>query len=180
MARFGKLPVLLPDGVEAKIERDTISIKGPKGELTRKIHRVILVEKEGQSIVVKTKKESKEALSLQGTTRSHILNMIKGVTLGWSKALEIVGAGYRAEVNNRNLVMHIGYSHPVVIEAPEGVNFKVEKSVITVEGIDKDAVGQTAAIIRSKRKPEPYKGSGIKYQDEIIRRKAGKQATKAA
>lgn len=180
MARFGKKTVEIPSGVEVKIEGSKVLVKGPKGSLERTLPRAVSIDIKDNSLTVNIKKESKQNKALQGTIRSHILNMITGVTDGWTKVLEINGAGYRAEVKGNTLVMMIGYSHPVEIEAPEAISFKVEKNTITVEGPNKDVVGQVSAIIRSKRKPEPYKGAGIKYQDEVIRRKAGKQATGTA
>ncbi len=180
MARFGKLPVLLPESVSADISAGLIVIKGPKGSLEKSFNpRLVEIEKQDNQLLVNKKGVGKQAEMLRGTIRSHLSNMVKGVIDGWSKSLEINGAGYRAETQGNKLVMSLGYSHPVEIVMPENINVKVEKNIITVEGVDKEMVGQVAAIIRSKRKPEPYKGTGIKYSDEIIRRKAGKQAAKA-
>lgn len=182
MARFGKLPVLVPENVTVKVEGDVLMVKGPKGEVSKKMARGIVFELSENEIMVKPKSKNhrEQTEALRGTCRSHLLNMIHGVTEGWSKSLEIVGAGYRANVSGKELTMMIGYSHPVVMEIPEGLSVSVEKSIVTVSGVDKDKLGQFAAEIRAKREPEPYKGSGIKYSDEIIRRKAGKQAAKAA
>ncbi len=179
MARFGKLPIQIISGVTVEINPGQVKITGPKGSLEKATPGVSVLEKDNL-IEVKRKGTDKKSLSLQGTTRSHIANMVKGVTEGWSKTLEIVGAGYRGEVKGNQLILNIGYSHPVIVEAPLGISFKLEKSIITVEGADKDIVGQVAANVRAVRKPEPYKGKGIKYTDEVIRRKAGKQAAKAA
>jgi len=179
MARFGKLPVEIPEGVKLEIEKNRVKVVGPKGELERDIPRGIEVVKEDNIAHAVAKNDKKANLAHQGTTRAHLVNMIKGVTEGWQKQLEINGPGYRAEVRGDDLVLTAGYSHPVTIKG-DNVTFKVEKSLITVEGIDKDIVGQTAALVRDVRKPNPYKGTGIKYADEIIRKKAGKQATGSA
>jgi large subunit ribosomal protein L6 len=176
MSRIGKLPVELPETVKAEISGGTVKISGPKGELERQIPKEVgVVQKEG-SLVVELKSKSKFARSLYGTIRAHLANMVKGVTDGWSKELEMVGAGYRAQVDGNKLVLTIGFSHPVEIEAPEGIEFKVEKTKITIEGIDKEKVGEVSAKIRAVRPPEPYKGKGIKYIDEVITRKPGKAA----
>ncbi len=181
MARFGKLPVVLPENVNAEVGADLVVIKGPKGQLEKSFNsRLVEIEVKDKELCVKTKKANKEAEMLRGSMRSHLANMVKGVTEGWSKSLEINGAGYRAEVSGSKLVMSLGYSHPVEVVMPQGVTAKVEKNIITVEGADKEVVGHISAIIRLARKPEPYKGTGIKYVDEVIRRKAGKQAVKAA
>ena len=179
MARFGKLPLTIPAGVSIEVNQNLIKVIGPKGTLEKTLPGVTLEQKDGV-LEVKAKSGNKQSISMQGTTRSHLANMVKGVTEGWSKTLEIVGAGYRGEVRGNQLVLNIGYSHPVIVDAPQGIAFKLEKSIVTVEGIDKDMVGQVAANVRAVRKPEPYKGKGIKYTDEIVRRKAGKQAAKAA
>jgi large subunit ribosomal protein L6 len=180
MSRFGKLPLKVPSGVTITISDGIVSVQGPKGKIERKLPRQAVVRVAGDEVFVENRNESKLALALQGTMKAHINNMIKGVTQGWRKELELVGSGYRAEVRGRELVLAIGYSHPVVFAAPDAVDFKVEKSKITVEGIDKDIVGQISAEIRATRKPDPYKGKGIKYIDEVIRRKAGKQTAKTA
>lgn len=179
MARFGKLPVELLDGVEVEIAGSKVKVVGSKGTLEREFPGVS-VKLVGKTLSVVAKGDTKVSRAMQGTTRSHLINLIRGVSAGWSKKLELVGAGYRAEVRDNDLVLSIGFSHPVVIHAPEGVKFTVEKSGITIEGIDKEVVGQVAATVRAVRKPEPYKGKGIKYIDEVVRRKAGKQAAKTA
>ncbi len=181
MARFGKLPVILPEGVSAEVCAGIVVVKGPKGQLEKSFNdRLVAIEVTDKELVVNKKGTSKESEMLRGTMRSHLVNMTKGVAEGWSKTLEINGAGYRAEVVGNKLVMSLGYSHPVEVIMPENVSVKVEKNIVTVEGADKEMVGHMAAIIRRTRKPEPYKGTGIKYMDEVIRRKAGKQAAKAA
>jgi large subunit ribosomal protein L6 len=176
MSRIGKLPIKLPEGVDISMEGDYLSVKGPKGELKKKIPEGILVEEKEGSVLVSVKKENKALSSIHGTTRAIIANMIHGVIDGWSKVLELVGTGYRAEVSNGSLILTVGYSHPVEIKAPEGISFKVEKTDVTVDGSDKELVGQVAANIRAVRPPEPYKGKGIKYKDEVVRRKPGKTA----
>jgi large subunit ribosomal protein L6 len=180
MARFGKLPVQLPQGVTASIADGTVSVAGPKGTLSKSFPRQVVVELKDNTLSVAQKGSSNFSRALQGTFRSHLVNMVKGVTEGWSRALEISGAGYRTEVRGNTLVLNVGFSHPVNVDAPEGIAFKVEKQTITVFGIDKEKVGHIASVVRAVRPPEPYKGAGIKYQEETIRRKAGKQAAKGA
>ncbi len=176
MSKIGKQPVKLSEGVTAEIIGHEIKIVGPKGALSLKIpDSAEAVVKDG-AILVSSKKESKQARAVYGTTRSLIANIVDGVSKGWSKQLELVGTGYRAEVQDKDLILTVGFSHPVKIAAPEGISFKVEKTIITVEGTNKELVGQIAANIRAVRPPEPYKGKGIKYVDEVIRRKAGKAA----
>ncbi len=178
MARYGKQPVTIPQGVSVLVEGSNLTVKGPKGEVTKALPRFLdIVVKDGEVLVEKSS-NSKQAASNQGTMRSHIANMVKGVSELWSRSMEIVGAGFRAEVKGSQLVMQIGYSHPVVIEVPPTMTAKVEKSIVTVSGADKEEVGHIASLIRGSRPPEPYKGTGIKYTDEVIRRKAGKQAAK--
>ncbi len=178
MSRFGKLPITIPTGVTIQVTDQTLSVNGPKGTLSRDLPQGVSIAVDGLTASVLGKNESKVVSANQGTTRAHLINMMTGVTTGWSKQLEIVGAGYRAEVKGQDLVMQIGYSHPVIINAPQGLTFKVEKSIVTVEGSDKEIVGHVSALVRASRPPEPYKGSGIKYTTEVIRRKAGKQAAK--
>jgi len=179
MARLGKLPVEIPEGITVKIGSNTLKVTGPKGDITRKLSNAVKLEKKDKQIKVTRANNSKLALAIEGTTRAHLINMIKGVTEGWTKSLEINGAGYRAEVKGAELVLTVGYSHPVIIELPQGIEAKVEKNVVTLSGVNKDLVGQVAANVRKTRKPNVYTGSGIKYVDEVIRRKAGKQAAKA-
>jgi large subunit ribosomal protein L6 len=176
MSKIGKLPIKIENGVEIKIEDRIASVNGPKGNLKLNLPRGINVEVKEGFIIVSSKDESKEGKSKFGTIRAHLNNMVKGVTAGWSKKLELVGTGYRAETTGKELTLTVGFSHPVKVLAKEGITFKVEKLVVTIDGADKEVVGQTAAEIRSIKPPEPYKGKGIKYVDEIIRRKAGKAA----
>lgn len=176
MSRVGKIPVQTPEGVRVEIKGKSIKVSGPKGELEREIPREVAVNQEDGEVVIEPKSKSKLARSLYGTMRAHINNMVKGVKDGWTKELEMVGTGYRAQVSGNKLVLTVGFSHPVEIEAPEGISFKVEKTNITVEGLDKEKVGEISAKIRAVRPPEPYKGKGIKYKDEVIIRKPGKAA----
>lgn len=180
MSKIGKQPILIPEGVTVEVNAKKVSVKGPKGELARSLPRKIEAKISDGSVIVTRKDDTKASMSLHGTYRSLISNMVKGVFGGYSRQLELVGTGFRAEASGKTLSLTVGFSHPVKIEAPEGITFKVEKSIITVEGIDKEAVGQVAASIRSVRPPEPYKGKGIKYIDEVVRRKPGKAAAKAA
>lgn len=180
MSRIGKLPIEIPAGVTVTIEDGVVKVVGTKGELTYKPSKNIAIEINENTILVSVKKETKKTAGLYGLTRTLISNMIKGVSEGFEKQLEFNGVGYRASVEGRDLVMHLGYSHPIRYIPREGVDIKVEKSTITVSGTSKQLVGQTAAEIREFRKPEPYKGKGIKYVNEKIRRKAGKAAAKAS
>ncbi len=176
MSRIGKLPISIPDGVKIVVGDKSIKVTGAKGILERKLSKKVSLEvKEGQVFVL-AKGKDKRFKAMHGTTRAHIANMVHGVSEGWSKTLELVGAGYRAEVAGDTLTLTVGYSHPVKIKALAGVTFKFEKGEITVEGADKQDVGQMAAVIRKVRPPEPYKGKGIKYKDEVIKRKPGKAA----
>lgn len=176
MSRVGKVPVEIPEKVDLEIKGQKVKVKGPNGELERSFPREVELKKKDGEVTVEPKGNSKQARSSYGTTRAHIKNMIKGVTEGWSKELEMVGTGYRAKASGNKLTLTIGYSHPVEIEAPEGIGFDVKKTEITVSGADKEKVGQIAAEIRAVRPPEPYKGKGIKYKDEVIMRKPGKAA----
>ncbi len=175
MSRIGKKPVVIPTGVTVDINGQTLKIKGPKGELSLEVHPKVNVEKTDSEVLVKvSSEENKQQKALWGLHRALINNMVSGVTSGFSKVLEVNGVGYKAELSGNKLTLNLGYSHPIVLEVPVGLEIKVEKNVITISGIDRQLVGQFAAVIRSKREPEPYKGKGIKYQDEVIRRKAGK------
>ena len=176
MSRIGKLPIILPENVEIFVSGDTVRVKGPKGEIERKFPREIKIETDKKEVLVKPKGDSKTARAMHGTWRALIANMAKGVSEGWSKQLELVGTGYRAEGTENNLILAIGYSHPVEMKAPKGITFTIQKTLITVEGVNKELVGQVAAKIRDVRPPEPYKGKGIKYKDEVVRRKPGKAA----
>jgi large subunit ribosomal protein L6 len=180
MSRIGRLPVVIPAGVEVKLSDDNlITVKGPKGELSRRLPNDMNIAIEGAEITVTRPSELKKHKSLHGLTRSLIFNMVEGVTNGYSKTLEINGVGYRAAKDGKKLTLSLGYSHPVIMMDPEGVTSTVEgNNKIVVSGISKEAVGQYAAEIREKRKPEPYKGKGIKYSTEHIRRKVGKTGKK--
>lgn len=180
MSRLGKLPIALPEGVAAKMTGSVLSVKGPKGELSQDIRGLANVEVTDSEIKVSVNNpEAKKERAMWGLFRSLANNMVVGVTEGFEKKLEVNGVGYRVAIQGKKLVLNVGYSHPVEMELPEGVNGAVEGNVVTVSGIDKQAVGEFAANVRKVRKPEPYKGKGIKYIDEIIRRKEGKTAAKA-
>ena len=179
MSKIGKSPVTILEGAKVEINGRSIRVSGPKGELTRSLPKEIEAKLNGNQIELIRNGNSKQAAALHGTYRSLINNMVKGVVLGWQKKLELVGTGFRAEASGNTLSLTVGFSHPVKIKAPSGVTFKVEKSIVTVDGIDREVVGQVAANIRDVRPPEPYKGKGIKYVDEVIRRKPGKAAAKA-
>jgi len=179
MSRLGKMPIKLGDGTQARIDGDFIVVKGAKGELKQKMHKLVNVEiKEGEIIVNVKRPEVKKEKAFWGLYRSLINNMVEGVEKGYEKKLEINGVGYRAAVSGKKLTLNVGYSHPVEFKISDGIEISVENNVITINGIDKQLVGETAAQIRKVRKPEPYKGKGIKYSDEIIRRKEGKAAAK--
>ncbi|HEX5429626.1 MAG TPA: 50S ribosomal protein L6 [Patescibacteria group bacterium] len=175
MSRIGKKPVVIPAGVTVEIKENTIKVHGPKGELSLVVHPKVTVEKNDNELTVSVKREdNKQERALWGLFRSLLANTVKGVTEGFAKVLEINGVGYKAAVAGKKLTLNLGYSHPIEMEAPAGIDLKVEKNTITITGIDKQAVGQFAAVVRGQRPPEPYKGKGIKYSDEVIRRKAGK------
>lgn len=176
MSRIGKLPIKIPEGVKIEIEGDKIKALGPRGSLEKKLPSGIVMEKSDDELRLTSQMEGKKAMSIYGTTRSLIANMVRGVADGWSKTLEMVGTGYRAETVGETLSLSVGYSQPVKVIAPPGITFTVVKTDITVGGVDREIVGLIAAKIRKIRIPEPYKGKGIKYKDEIIRRKAGKAA----
>lgn len=180
MSRIGKQPIVVPAGVTIDLkEGNLLTVKGPKGTLTRQLVPDLKIEAGAEQIVVTRPSDLKRYRSLHGLTRTLIFNMVEGVTKGYSKTLEIHGVGYRAAKNGKKLNLTLGYSHPVEMEDPEGIDTVVEgNNKIIVSGIDKEKVGQYAAVIRIKRPPEPYKGKGIKYSDEKIRRKAGKAGKK--
>lgn len=180
MSRIGKIPVKIPENVKIVIDGRKITIDGPKGSLMKVLPECINVKTENDNVVFSITKKTKQNNALFGTYRAHVANMVKGVSDGWMKRLELVGTGYRVELSNGKLILNIGFSHPVDFVAPDGINFSVEKSDIIIEGIDKETVGSLAAKIRSVRPPEPYKGKGIKYKDEIVRRKPGKAAKTTA
>ena len=179
MSRVGQAPVPVPSGVEVKIEGRVVTVKGPKGELSRTLPEALSVTQEGGQLTVARADDERESRALHGLFRSLIANMVTGVTEGYRRGLEIVGVGYRATAQgDRALELAVGYSHTVKVQAPEGITFEVPSNTrIDVVGIDKETVGQVAADIRAIRKPEPYKGKGIRYQGEVVRRKAGKAAS---
>jgi large subunit ribosomal protein L6 len=175
MSRIGKLPIPVPSEVHVTFSADTVQVKGPKGQLERRLPREAQIALEDKEIVVKRPDDSRQAKSLQGLTRTLVANMVTGVSHGFEKKLEIVGVGYRAELKDKGLVLALGYSHPIHYILPAGIEVVVEKqSGLTVKGIDKELVGAVAAKIRSFRPPEPYKGKGVRYEGEYVRRKVGK------
>ena len=179
MSRIGNKPITVPAGVEVKIDGCKVTVKGPKGQLERDFHPNMKIEMDGNVITVKRPDDQKENRALHGLTRTLINNMIIGVTEEFSRKLEVNGVGYRAQKQGKKLVLTLGYSHPVEVEEPEGVTFEVPNpNEIIVKGINKEVVGQTAMVIRSKRPPEVYRGKGIKYAEETIRRKEGKAGKK--
>lgn len=174
MSRIGKLPIEIPSGVTITVDSEVIGVKGPKGELTVPLLSDVNVSQEDGALTVTRKNDERIARAQHGLQRSLLNNAVEGVTKGFEKKLEVNGVGFRVQASNNELTMSLGYSHPVNYKAPEGISVTNDKMVITVSGIDKQQVGQVAAEIRSLRKPEPYKGKGIKYADEQILRKAGK------
>ena len=179
MSRIGRHPVAVPAGVTVTIEEgNKVTVKGPKGELVRVLPAEMEIKLEDGQVVVARPNDLKKMKSLHGLTRTLINNMVIGVTDGYTKELEVNGVGYRAQKSGKVLTLHLGYSHPVEMEDPEGLESKVDGNKIVISGIDKEKVGQYAAEIRDKRRPEPYKGKGIKYADEVIRRKVGKTGKK--
>lgn len=182
MSRIGKMPIAIPKGVDAKQEaNNVITVKGPKGTLTRQLHKDIIIKIKDGEISVERPSEEKAHKSLHGLTRTLVSNMVVGVTDGFEKVLEINGVGYRAQKQGKKLILTLGYSHPVEMEEPQGITVEVPApNRVIVKGIDKQAVGEFAAKVRFKREPEPYKGKGIKYDYEVIRRKEGKAGGKGA
>ncbi|MBQ2980527.1 MAG: 50S ribosomal protein L6 [Lachnospiraceae bacterium] len=179
MSRIGRMPIAIPAGVTVEVaENNKVTVKGPKGTLERVLAPEMNIAVEGAEVVVTRPNDLKRMKSLHGLTRTLINNMVVGVSTGYEKKLEVNGIGYKAAKAGKKLTLSLGYSHPVEMEDPEGLESVVEGNVITVKGIDKEKVGQYAAEIRSKREPEPYKGKGIKYVDEVIRRKVGKTGKK--
>ncbi|MEB3286592.1 MAG: 50S ribosomal protein L6 [Vampirovibrionales bacterium] len=183
MSRIGKAPIAVPSKVEVSIQSaptgDTVTVKGPLGTLTRTFRPEVRITQDGNTLLVSRRDESREARSLHGLSRTLLHNMVTGVDTGFTRKLEIIGVGYRAAVQGKSLNLQLGYSHPVEIPAPPDVEFKVEANTkIEIKGIDKQVVGDVASLIRSKRPPEPYKGKGVKYAGERIRRKAGKAGKK--
>lgn len=182
MSKIGKRPIKVPENVEVEIQEDKLRVKGPKGELYLKLHPQIKVEKREDHLLIKRGTESKQAKSLHGLFRNLINNLIIGVTEGYKKQLELIGLGFRAslaeEGGKQKLVLSLGFSHPLEVSTPEGIFFSITKNIITIEGIDKQLVGETAAKIRALKPPEPYKGKGIRYVGEVVRRKPGKAVVK--
>jgi len=177
MSRIGRQPIPLPAGVTVAIEAETVRVNGPKGELSERVHKDIEVTQDGEQLVVSRPTDRGEHRALHGLTRSLVANMVHGVTTGYEKRLEIQGVGYRAQLKGKNLELAVGYSHPVGVPAPEGIEFEVPQPTrVVVKGISKQLVGETAAIIRKQRPPEPYKGKGIRYEGEHVPRKVGKRA----
>ena len=175
MSRIGKMPIPVPSGVEVKIDGQVVDVKGPKGTLTHTVPSPITIVLEDGNIIVTRPDDERNSRSLHGLTRTLIANNIEGVTKGFTKGLEIVGTGYRVTVKGSAVEFALGYSHPILVEPPAGISFQVDGNTkITVVGIDKQAVGEVAANLRKLRKPEPYKGKGVRYAGEVVRRKAGK------
>jgi len=179
MSRIGKRPITIPNKVTVNIDGSHIAVKGPKGELSRVLPAAVTVEQEGETLLVKRRDESRTSRQLHGLSRTLVANMVEGVSQGFVRRLEIQGVGYRAQVQGRNLTLNVGYSHPVQIEPPAGIQLAVETNTnVIVSGFDKEIVGNIAARIRAVRPPEPYKGKGIRYAGEVVRRKAGKAGKK--
>lgn len=175
MSRIGKQPVIVPQGVTVKLEGNELTVTGPKGTLSISVNPLVSVVVDGQKIITIIKETAqKRERALWGTMRSLINNLVKGVHEGFEKKLEVIGVGYRVAADKKKITLNLGYSHPIELAIPEGIEVKVEKNVITVSGPDKQLVGEFSALIRSQREPEPYKGKGVKYADEVVRRKAGK------
>lgn len=179
MSRIGKRPIPIPAKVQVTIDGTQVAVKGPKGELSRNLPPQVIVTQEGETLTVARKDDSRTARQMHGLSRTLVSNMVEGVSQGFQRRLEIQGVGYRAQVQGRNLVLNMGYSHQVQIAPPDGVQFAVENNTnVIVSGYDKEIVGNTAAKIRAVRPPEPYKGKGIRYAGEVVRRKAGKTGGK--
>ncbi len=179
MSRIGKMPITVPAGVDFKLDGTKVTVKGPNGTLSRELHKDMIVKYEGGVVTVERPSDDKAHRSLHGLTRTLVANMVTGVTEGYTKTLEINGVGYRAAMQGKSLNLTLGYSHPVIMEPVEGITIEVpQPNTIVVKGADKQLVGHVAAKIREKRPPEPYKGKGIKYSDEVIRRKEGKTGAK--
>ena len=175
MSRIGRMPVVVPAGVDVRLgENNCVEVKGPKGTLIRTLHPRVMLRQEDDGITVSRQSEAKLDKSLHGLSRTLLDNMVVGVTKGFEKQLEIIWGGFRAQLEGRTLTLQLGHSHPISYEAPEGIDFELNRALITVRGINKELVGQTAANIRAIRKPEPYKGKGIRYTTETVRRKEGK------
>ncbi|CAN5300357.1 50S ribosomal protein L6 [soil metagenome] len=180
MSKFAKIPVQVPETVKFEFTNHTVKISGPKGNMERKFPDIVEVETKDGELFVKTneKVETKFGRSIVGTVRSHIVNMITGVTEGWNKKMELQGTGFRAELKGNDLVLTVGFSHTVSVKAPEGIKFTIEKNIISIDGINKEIVSELAAEMRAIRPPDPYKGKGIRYLGEYLKLKPGKQAAK--
>ena len=177
MSRIGKLPIPIPQGVKVKVEGRAVHVEGPKGKLDLNADTAVAIEIDDGKVVVRRKDDSRRSRGVHGLTRKLLANMVQGVNQGFTRTLEINGVGYRAELKGTALQLALGYSHPIMFQLPQGVSAKVDKqTVITLEGADRQLLGETAAMIRDLRPPEPYKGKGVKYAEETIRRKAGKAA----
>jgi len=178
VSRIGKLPIVIPNGVDVELNGSKVTVKGPMGTMQREFSSLITIKKEENRIVITRDSEEKTIRALHGTTRAVLNNMVTGVSAGFERILEVEGVGYKADMDGKNLVLSVGYSHPVVVEPPNGIEFNVaEKNrQVIIKGMDKESLGQIAADIRKIRPPEPYKGKGIHYLGEVIRRKAGKKA----
>lgn len=176
MSRIGRQPIPVPGGVQVQIKGSWVEVKGPRGELSRQYNPDMRIQLQDGELIVSRPTDQRHHRALHGLTRALLNNMVIGVTDGFSKVLQVVGVGYRAEMSGKNLIMHLGYSHPIEVEPPPGITFSVDPrpKLVTVEGIDKELVGQITADIRKLRPPEPYKGKGVRYQGEHVRRKAGK------
>lgn len=176
MSRIGRMPIPVPQGVTVDVQKNTVRVKGPKGEMVRTFDPDMQIELEDNTVFVRRPTDQRRHRALHGLTRALLNNMVTGVSQGFVRRLQIEGVGYRAELQGENLVLNVGYSHPVIIEPPDGISFEVEKGYrwLSVSGIDKELVGEMAARIRRVRPPEPYKGKGIRYEGEYVRRKAGK------
>ena len=176
MSRVGKKPIPIPDGIKVSVNGQHVTVEGPKGKLEHDVHPRISVSNEGNELLVTRPNDNRQSRSLHGLTRALIANMVQGWKEGFQKSLEIQGVGYKAAIEKQGKALNfqLGYSHPILVESPAGIEFSVDRNIITVSGIDKQAVGEVAAQIRALRKPEPYKGKGIRYVGERVRRKAGK------
>lgn len=180
MSRVGRKPILIPKGVTVAVEGETVRVEGPKGKLSRMVHAGLTVSLQDSRLLVQRSSDHRMVRALHGLTRALLANMVQGVTEGFEKKLEIVGIGYRAQLQGRTLQLTLGYSHPVIFPLPEGIQAEVDKQTfVTIRGADKELVGQTAAKLRALRKPDPYKGKGVRYVGEMIRRKVGKKAAAA-
>jgi len=177
MSRIGKQPIVIPDGVKVQVDGAVVRAEGPKGKLTQPLPTGMTATIEQKQLLIKRGDDSRTARAIHGLTRALVANMVSGVTSGFERKLEIVGIGYRAQMQGKNIQLALGYSHPVIFPLPEGITAEIEKQVsLTLRGADKALLGETAAKLRSLRKPDPYKGKGIRYSDEVVRRKVGKKA----